>query len=234
MQGLREFLITASRGGGRNFRTIGDWVTMQGHRVVTHRVFRSGHLGELTEQFRAELPKLGVRTVVTFQTRQEIDLLGDPLPKLLPDAVWEHIPIGDRWFSEGTKFPTDAASQGRFYVSMIRDHPEHWARFLRLFGRDERFPILYHCTAGRDRTGVATVLLLETVGVTREEIVTDYLLSNDAFDSHAQEAAVLDPLFGFIDGKGGIETLLSDLGLHPGEIDAIRTNLVAIAETAQT
>lgn len=225
MDGLRDFLISASRGGGRNFRTIGDWVTVRGRRVAMHRVYRSGHLGELDEGMRKDLPALGVRTVVTFQTRQEIDLLGDPVPALLPSAAWEHIPIGDRWFKEGITLPHDADSQGRFYVSMVRDYPEQWARFLRLFARDERLPILYHCTAGRDRTGVATVLLLETLGVARPEIVSDYLASNAAFVDNVQEAAVLDPLFAWIDEKGGIERLLSDLGLGADEIDAIHDNL---------
>jgi protein-tyrosine phosphatase len=228
MKGLRDFLISASRGGGRNFRTIGDWMTVRGQRVAMHRVYRSGHLGELEAALRAELPALGVRTVVTFQTRHEIDLLGDPLPRLLPDAVWEHIPIGDRWFSEGLDLPHDAGSQGRFYVSMVRDHPEHWARFLRLFARDDRFPILYHCTAGRDRTGVATVLLLETLGVSREEIVADYLVSNEAFAENVQDAVVLTPLFEWIDEQGGIEGVLTNLGLSPGEIEAIHANLVAL------
>jgi protein-tyrosine phosphatase len=227
VEGLRDFLVAASRGGGRNFRTLGDWATLEGRRVLRGKVFRSGHLGELADEIRAEVSGLGLRTVVTLQTRQEIEILGDPLATLGSGARWEHIPIGDRWFEKGTIFPDDTASQGAFYVRMVRDHAAEWARFLRLFGEARRYSILYHCTAGRDRTGVATVLLLETIRVPRDEIIDDYLLSNEAFRDHAQEAAVLAPLFRSIDDAGGIEKFLGQLGLRASEVEAIRTNLIA-------
>ena len=227
MEGLRDFLVAASRGGGRNFRTLGDWATLEGRRVLRGKVFRSGHLGELADEVRAAVSGLGLGTVVTFQTRQEIEILGDPLAALGPGVRWEHIPIGDRWFEEGTVFPDDTASQGAFYVRMVRDYAAEWARFLRLFAEPERYSILYHCTAGRDRTGVATVLLLETIRVPRDEIIDDYLLSNEVFLDHTQEAAVLAPLFESIDKAGGIERFLRQLGLGATEIEAIRTNLIA-------
>ncbi len=227
MEGLRDFLVAASRGGGRNFRTLGDWSTLEGGRVLRGKVFRSGHLGELADEVRAEVSGVGLRTVVTFQTRQEIEILGDPLATLSPGVRWEHIPIGDRWFEKGTIFPDDTASQGAFYVRMVHDHAAEWARFLRLFGEAGRYSILYHCTAGRDRTGVATVLLLETIRVPRDEIIDDYLLSNEVFRDHAQEAAVLAPLFRSIDEAGGIEEFLRQLGLGASEVEGIRTNLIA-------
>jgi protein-tyrosine phosphatase len=227
---LREFLLSASRGGGRNFRTLGNCDTVDGRRVAPGRVFRSGHLGELTTELRADIERLGLRTVVTFQTRQEIEILGDPLPALLPTVWWEHIPIGDRWFEGGTSFPQDVVSQGEFYVRMVHDHAPLWARFFRVFTRSDRFSVLYHCTAGRDRTGVATVLLLETLRVPRDLIVDDYLVSNEVFDSNVQEREVLDPLFRMIDAEGGMDGVLEDLGLSGSEIDAVRANLTSPCE----
>jgi protein-tyrosine phosphatase len=227
MEGLRDFLVAASRGGGRNFRTIGDWVNLEGRRVLRGRVFRSGHLGTLADELRAEVAALGLRTVVTLQTRQEIDILGDPIAALLPAARWEHIPIGDRWFQNGTLLPDDTSSQGAFYVAMVRDHAEEWTRFLRLFAEAERYSILYHCTAGRDRTGVATLLLLETLRAPRAEIVADYLLSNEVFQENVQEPEVLEPLFRAIDRAGGIERFLGELGLRRDEVESIRANLIS-------
>jgi len=227
MEGLREFLIAASKGGGRNFRTIRDWDTLDGRRVLSGRVYRSGHLGNLTDEVRSEVGGLGVRTVVTFQTRQEIDILGDPLEALLPDVRWEHIPIGDRWFEKGSLLPGDTESQGRFYVAMVRDHKEEWGRFLRLFAESERFSVIYHCTAGRDRTGVATVLLLEALRVPRPEILADYLVSNEVFPESLQGETVLDPLFRAVDEAGGIDAFLGALGLSAPDIAALRANLVA-------
>jgi len=227
VEGLRDFLVAASKGGGRNFRTIGDWQTLEGGRVLRGRVFRCGHLGSLAEELRAEVSGLGLRTVVTLQTQQEIDILGDPIAAVLPEAGREHIPIGDRWFQKGSVLPDDTSSQGAFYVAMVRDHPDEWTRFLRLFANPDRYSILYHCTAGRDRTGVATVLLLETIRVPRPQIVDDYLLSNEVFQEHVQEAEVLAPLFTAIDAAGGIDRYLQRLGLRADEVEAIRTNLIS-------
>jgi protein-tyrosine phosphatase len=117
-------------------------------------------------------------------------------------------------------------SMGEFYVAMVRDHGDLWARFLRVFTRADRLPVLFHCTAGRDRTGVATVLLLEALGVPRETILSDYLLSNEIFPESTQEAHVLDPLFRAIDASGGIESYLASLGLDAVELDTVRTNLL--------
>jgi protein-tyrosine phosphatase len=224
MEGLRDFLVAASKGGGRNFRTIGDWVNLEGRRMPRGRVFRSGHLGTLAEDLRTEVAALGLRTVVTLQTRQEIEILGDPIAALLPEARWEHIPIGDRWFQKGSLLPDDTSSQGAFYVAMVRDHAEEWTR---LFAEAERYSILYHCTAGRDRTGVATLLLLETLRVPRTEIVADYLISNQVFQENVQEPEVLEPLFEAIDRAGGIERFLEELGLRVDEVESIRANLIS-------
>ena len=227
MEGLRDFLVAASKGGGRNFRTLGGVSTLEGGQVLRGRAFRSGHLGTLAEEMRAEVAGIGLRTVVTFQTQQEIDILGDPVIAVLPEVHWEHIPIGDSWFKKGSVLPNDTASQGSFYVRMVTDHPQAWTRFLRLFADPSRYSILYHCTAGRDRTGVATVLLLETIRVPREAIVNDYLLSNEVFQEHIQEAGVLDPLFSAIDAAGGIDRFLGELGVEIRDIEGIRANLVA-------
>jgi protein-tyrosine phosphatase len=227
VEGLRDFLVAASRGGGRNFRTLGDWATLEGRKVLRGRVFRSGHLGAMADELRAEVAGLGLRTVVTLQTQQEINILGDPVAAVLSDVQWEHIPIGDRWFQREDLLPDDTSSQGKFYVAMVRDYRAEWSRFLRLFADRERYSILYHCTAGRDRTGVATVLLLETLRVPRAEIVGDYLVSNQVFQDNVQEAEVLEPLFDAVDRAGGIDGFLRDLGLAGDEVAAIRSNLIA-------
>lgn len=232
-EGLREFLRSASLGGGKNFRTIGGFCALDGRRVAEGRVYRSGHLGELANHMGSEFRTLGVRTIVTFQTRKEIEILGHPPTALLSAAAWEHIPIGDQWFE--SEWPADdGIPQGDFYLAMVRDYAPRWVRFLRVFTRESSFPVLYHCTAGRDRTGVATVLLLESLRVPRPAIVADYLLSNEAFRDNAQEAVVLEPLFAAIDDTGGVDRFLVGIGLERGEIDAIRANLLVHSESPRS
>jgi protein-tyrosine phosphatase len=223
---LRDFLIAASRGGGRNFREIAGLATNDGRRVAHGRLYRSGCLVELPEESRATFGQLGVRTVVTLQTAQELDILGHPLTHLEGEIRWEHIPIGDRWFQAGGVFSDGLPSMGEFYVKMVKDHASDWARFLRLFGREESYAIVFHCTAGRDRTGVAAALVLEMLGVPRETIVADYLVSNAAFTTDAQKPTVLEPLFGEIDRVGGIEAFLDELGVSSDEIERAREHLL--------
>ena len=226
MEGLKEFLVSASRGGSRNFRPLGGWPTRHGRRVAAGRVFRCGHIAEVEPGARPDLAGLGLRTVVTFQTAPEIEVLGDWRSTLLPEAACEHIPIGDRWFQEDATILDDLESQGDFYLRMVAEHPDAWARFFRVFARPDRYAVLFHCTAGRDRTGVAAAMLLETLGVPRPLIVEDYLRSNDVFLDSVQEAAVLDPLFGAIDAEGGIDPFLQGLGLDAAEVEAVREHLL--------
>ena len=226
MEGLREFLLAASYGGSRNFRAIADWPTADGRRVAPGRVFRSGHLCAVEPGVRPELAGLGLRTVITLQTAPEIEILGDSLSELLPAVVREHIPIGDRWFEESSSVLDEIESQGEFYVRMVLEHPDLWARFFRVFTEPQRYAVLFHCTAGRDRTGVATAMLLETLRVPRHLIVEDYLRSNEVFAENVQEADVLDPLFRTIDEEGGIDRFLARLGLGPDEVEAVREHLL--------
>ena len=118
-------------------------------------------------------------------------------------------------------------STGAFYLRMVRDYPESWRRFFEVMADSEGYSILYHCTAGRDRTGVATVLLLEALGVSRDEIITDYVRSNEAFSGSPKEAEVLDDLFGWIDAGGGIDAVLSGhLEVPDDAAPAIRAHLL--------
>jgi len=224
--GLRDFLIAASRGGGKNFRDLAGLPGQGGCVIGRGRVYRSGHLGEWSKEARERFAELGVRTVITLQTTQELDILGHPLGSFEAACTWEHIAIGDRWFQAGGALSDGLASMGEFYVKMVLDHPEAFTRFFRLFTREECFAVLYHCTAGRDRTGVATALLLENLGVDRQRIVDDYLVSNASFTSMAQEATVLEPLFREIDAAGGIESFLGNLGLSADELERARRNLL--------
>jgi predicted SnoaL-like aldol condensation-catalyzing enzyme len=165
--------------------------------------------------------------VVTFQTAPELELLGDPRPGVLSEARWVHLPIGDRWFQSAEEISAELRSAGQFYLRMVRDHPESWGRFFEVLADGDGYAVLYHCTAGRDRTGVATVLFLETLGVSREEIVTDYLLSNEAFSTFPKEASNLEDLFRWIDAEGGIDLVLErHLGVASDVVASIRSHML--------
>lgn len=225
-ENLRKFLVLAAQGGGKNFRPVAGLATSDGRKVAEGRIFRSGFLREMNPELRRRLADLEIRTVVTLQTTPELEILGDPVREVLPAADWQHIAIGDRWFQPGGTLGHELEAMGDFYLRMVVEHGEEWARFFRLFTRRERYAVLYHCTAGRDRTGVATALLLETLGADRGAILQDYLISNQHFGDYSQPEDVLEPLFRAIDAAGGIEKFLVRLGVASLEIEAARENLL--------
>ena len=87
--------------------------------------------------------------------------------------------------------------------------------------------MLFHCSAGRDRTGVGAAMLLELLGVERERILGDFLESNTAFPRIPLSPAQLEPLFGLIDESGDIDSfLISEIGVSPQVIQTIRRDLL--------
>ncbi|HTT74986.1 MAG TPA: tyrosine-protein phosphatase [Candidatus Binataceae bacterium] len=213
------------RYGGLNFRDLGGHPA-NNRRVRHHHIYRSAHLATIPEE--SPIPALKLRTIVTLQSRLELSYLGKPHADLLQAAErWEHIPIGDRWFKpEG--FQKIATKPGHEHLVILTEFPTDWQAFFKLLAEPDSYPLLFHCSAGRDRTGVGAAILLELLGVTRDLIVKDFLASNTTFPKIPLTAEQLTPIFELIDESGGIENfMLEVLGLDRGDLDQIRLNLLA-------
>jgi protein-tyrosine phosphatase len=210
------------RYGGRNFRDLGGHPTSQSKRVRGNMVFRSAHLAEVPEE--SPIRSAGLRTVVTLQSRTEISILGPPHADVLREVRWEHIPIGDRWFREREPI---SLIPGREHHAIIHDFREDWRTFFNILAERDVYPLLFHCSAGRDRTGVGAAMLLELLGVSRERIVADFLESNVVFPKMPLAATQLEPVFELIDESGGIEAFMTaGIGLDRAVLEAIREDLL--------
>ena len=210
------------RYGGRNFRDLGGHPTMQGRRTRSNMVFRSAHLAEVPDE--SPIRSAGLRTVVTLQSRTEISILGPPHADVLREVRWEHIPIGDRWFREREPI---SLIPGREHHAIIHDFRADWRTFFNILAEREVYPLLFHCSAGRDRTGVGAAMLLELLGVSRERIVADFLESNVVFPKMPLAAAQLEPVFELIDESGGIDAFMSEgIGIDRSDLAAIRQDLL--------
>jgi protein-tyrosine phosphatase len=210
------------RYGGSNFRDLGGHPTGAGRRVRNNMVFRSAHLAEVPEE--SPIRSAGLRTVVTLQSRTEISILGPPHADVLREVRWEHIPIGDRWFRDREPI---SLIPGREHHSILHDFREDWRTFFNILAERDVYPLLFHCSAGRDRTGVGAAMLLELLGVSRERILADFLESNLVFPKMPLAAAQLEPVFELIDESGGIETFMSEgVGLDHASLEAIREDLL--------
>jgi len=137
--------------GAVNVRDIGGYRTSYGLQVTRGRVFRGDALSQLTGPDTERLDRLRLRTVIDFRTRRD---LGDGRAAELMVEI-----------SRG--FVADAQQREAFGAA------------LRLACSAGRLPLLYHCSSGKDRAGWMTAIVLTALGVPRELVLRDYLLSND-------------------------------------------------------
>ncbi len=180
--------------GAVNVRDIGGYRSVHGLEVTRGRLFRGDSLSQLTSADTERLDRLGLRTVIDFRTPGEVLLGGDDR---LPYAVESvHLPVGggdlggiyeliasgdhERQWRElgGGRAASFMAEMNRGFVTDARQR-EAFAAALRLLCSSGRLPLLYHCTGGKDRTGWMTAIVLTALGVPREWVLRDYLLSND-------------------------------------------------------
>jgi protein-tyrosine phosphatase len=167
----------------RNFRDLGGHPAADGRRVRRGRVFRCGAPAELDAGDAGRLQALGLRCVIDFRSNEE----RAREPARWPNGPetrrieWDYELDRDAYSgllrSEATPEELDEMMRG-FYRRM----PSEFAHCYReLFAAllDAHVPLAFHCAAGKDRTGIAAALLLSALGVPRERIYEDYLLSNE-------------------------------------------------------
>jgi protein-tyrosine phosphatase len=176
--------------GGRNFRDLGGYGTGENRRVRWGVLYRSGTLSNLTPDGHAALRSRGIRVLCDFRTRSErereaVDWSGDGRVLL----AWDYDPnlVSLRALLAGAKTPAQSGLSPQLaraaMIELYRRLPTHLAEpyaalFERLAAGD--LPLVFGCTAGKDRTGVAAALVLACLGVPWEVIVEDFTLTNQA------------------------------------------------------
>jgi protein-tyrosine phosphatase len=180
--------------GAVNVRDIGGYRSVHGPEVMRGRLFRGDSLSRLTNGDVERLDRLGLRTVIDFRSAGEVLIGGDDrLPygvefARLPvsggdlETIYELIASGDhkrqrRELGDG-RAASFMAEMNRGFVTDARQR-ESFGAALRLLCAPGRLPLLYHCTSGKDRAGWMTAIVLTALGVPRELVLRDYLLSND-------------------------------------------------------
>jgi len=172
--------------GGVNFRDLGGYQAVDGRRVIWGKVFRSDNLGRLTDRDVIFLQKMGIRLVCDFRTPAEIKKLPDRYPPgphgqslLLPMRHGESDPANtfDRIKNNDIDWMTEEYMING-YIKNIDHFAPLWATFFKTLAEPSNRPLVFHCTGGKDRAGVAAALVLLTLGVPEETVVRDHGLSN--------------------------------------------------------
>ena len=190
--------------GAKNFRDLGGYRTSDGHYVRWGLVYRSNHLVNLTTKDSEYLNGLGIRLICDVRSDGERARAPDHWVGNAPEFF--AVPIGSNLITSPTPedlkrrvaaVKSDAKESVRAY-DYATEYAGQYAKILQRFvGGD--LPAVEHCTAGKDRTGVFSAILLTALGVPREVVIQDYLLSNQyllAPDSIANTAADLQRAFG--------------------------------------
>jgi len=236
--------------GCTNFRDLGGYRTVDGRRVRHGLVFRSAHLGGLTAADRQTLGTLGVRTIVDLRGLNEAaetphaitGLRAEVLPAAIEPRVGEHL---RQALDEGRATPELIVG---LMTAHYRDYPQRAASAFRtLFtalSNGTRRPLVFHCTAGKDRTGFAAALLLTALGVPWDTVVEDYLHTNAVWTGHvgrypelsaAQRAALIEARIDYLEAAfaalrenhGEVETFLdAALGLDSAGRARLRSELL--------
>lgn len=184
--------------GGSNFRDLGGYATGDGRTVRRGAVFRSAHLGSLTDQDRKALAGVGVRTIVDLRGVAEAAETPHLIEGLACRVVGAHIEpgLGEKIRNAVADGTANPYLMMQFLSDHYRDYPRRCAPgFRTLFATlsdGEHRPLVFHCTAGKDRTGFASALLLTLLGVPWETVVDDYLRTNELWTGHVGRYPELD------------------------------------------
>ena len=232
-----------------NFRDLGGYETVDGRQVRWQAVYRSDSLHRLSGTDLECAQELGLRTVIDLRATGELDRHGRFAHA--HDVSFHHLPIIEEGSVHFTPLQPDDPEPlpGVGYLDMATTGRASIAAALQVIGGGEH-PVVFHCAAGKDRTGIVAALLLSSLNVPDALIAADYHLSERAIRPALAWAEENDPgmvaeigrlpewaflareptVTAFLDmlreRHGSIEAYLVDAGVEIATLDALRTRLL--------
>ena len=169
--------------GALNFRHLGGYAGQDGRLVVPRCLFRSDHLGALTAGDGSQMSALGLRRVLDLRGVNErttapcaissVTVHSLPIEPTIVQVLTDLIAAGRRLTRDEV-----VSHMQNTYRGFVRNNTHRFAElFAHLLESDE--PTVFHCTAGKDRTGLAAALVLRSLGVSAADAMRDYLLTNE-------------------------------------------------------
>jgi len=173
--------------GPVNFRDLGGYDAGDGRTVRRRHLFRSDALFRLTESDAAQVRALGVTTLIDFRTPDELEehgfggmdhLEAEHLHLPTIDTTRRVLDLTDEVSEEIARALVTAADA---YMMMLERGSNAYASALRVVAASDA-PVVFFCAAGKDRTGVFAAIVLGLLGVSDDDIVTDYALTHDVIE----------------------------------------------------
>lgn len=169
-----------------NFRSVGHIKNIDGRTLKEGKFYRSGHLHQLKKKSFDEIEKLGIKEIIDLRNSKEIAQKLDHLPNTIVyknysafEDEGDQLDQAKKLVLKGKVNGTDADKRMLdFYKDYVTENPEIIKKIINEILESDQ-PVLYHCTAGKDRTGITTALILTILKFDKETIYNDYLLSNN-------------------------------------------------------
>lgn len=197
--------------GLSNVRDLGGLVGHGGKKIKMGRLIRSDNLSPATPNDCKKLQEYGLKKIVDFRTDDEINnspdreisgttWLKNPILKSLTTGITREKP--KKAFNSLAEilldFSCDLGEGGKswlasLYIPLVSDEfcLNGYRSFLNILRENKNGAVLYHCSAGKDRVGIGTLIILSALGVDREDIIKDYLLTNESYAKVIREACEL-------------------------------------------
>jgi protein-tyrosine phosphatase len=240
-----------------NFRDLGGYGTTDGRRVRWGRLYRSDTLHRLTGNDLARFRALGLRTVIDLRAGNEVEQHGR-LRIDGDDIAWHNLPMIDdvrlrepppgeaAWSTR----VADAREPGEGYALILAGGGSAVAAVFGLLTRDGALPAVFHCTSGKDRTGIVAALVLDVLGVPDDTIAADYALTQETRARASAWISRNEPEFAAFLSRippewqvtrpemileflrlvraehGSVSQLLTGLGVAPADLDGLRADLL--------
>jgi len=185
-----------------NFRDLGGYPAADGKRVKWGLLYRSGHLAKATRADLKYLQALKINTIIDFRSalekEEEPDRLPDsdsiqtlslPMLDVVNEAMSKEIyaVVRSKNYQDFDAFE----KMKTMYQLLVTDHSAEYRQFIETILTAQGSPVLWHCTAGKDRTGFGAAILLRLLGVADPVIIQDYLLSSHHIEKRRRLMLIL-------------------------------------------
>lgn len=230
--------------GCANFRDLGGHITATGEPLQYGRLYRSDTLESLTDDDHRRFASLGIATVIDLRACAEVERRGR-LDLARQSVRYVHLPLVDVVGDPALWDPAEVARPEYpvlGYLQILADGADRLAAVLRTLAEPRALPAVFHCIAGKDRTGLVAAVILRVLGVPQSEVAAEYALS-ERRTRHSSASAQLrqryphvfgappETIIGLLSGleelHGSIADYVSSLGVGLDVVERLRRALVA-------
>ena len=225
-----------------NARDLGGYPTTDGARTRWRSLLRADDLAQLTLPGLEAFSSYGIETVVDLRWPEEVALSPTPVTRVLKHIRYEQISLLTPTPQEWRRRRADSTAKELWNRSMLEQVREELKEVLQVIATASPGPLLFHCMAGKDRTGLIAALMLALADVVPEAIAFDYSCSTEnlreaylkryaEYDTAAIVDAIQCPAEGvhnmleYLEKFGGARAYLAQIGVPERQVELLRARL---------